>query len=257
MTDTAARTDGWTWRLRSAACTDKGPVRSANEDSHFRDDTLGLYLVADGLGGHAAGEVASNLAVDAFAGFVARSQADEDLTWPYGQDPNLTLDENRLITAAKLAHRRVNAAASADQDKLAGMGTTLVAALVHKARITFCHAGDSRLYLLEKGETSLARLTVDDVVMIDGAKRPRTALTNAIGIGQFAGVHIGRHDARAEFTLMLCSDGLHGVVDDARLFEIVRGPDLEKVARDLVQAAIESGTRDNVTAVVVRVGGEP
>lgn len=257
MSEVALRSEGWTWRLRSAAHTDKGPVRSANEDSHFRDDTLGLYLVADGLGGHAAGEVASTLAVDAFAGFVSRSQADEDLTWPYGQDPNLTLDENRLITAAKLAHRRVNTAASADQDKLAGMGTTLVAALVHKARITFCHAGDSRLYLLEEGEPGLTRLTVDDVVTIDGAKRPRTALTNAIGIGQFAGVHIGRHDARAEFTLMLCSDGLHGVVNDARLYEIVKGADLDQVARDLVQAALESGTRDNVTAVVVRVGGQP
>lgn len=249
--------EGWAWRLRSAACTDKGPVRVANEDSHFRDDTLGLYLVADGLGGHAAGEIASGLAVDAFVGFVSRSQADEDLTWPYGQDPNLTLDENRLVTAAKLAHKRVNTAANADQDKLAGMGTTLVAALVDRAHITFCHAGDSRLYLFENGTPALARLTVDDVVKIDGAKRPRTALTNAIGVGQFAGVHVGRHEAHTEFTLMLCSDGLHGVVDDARLFEIVRGRDLETVARDLVQAALDAGTRDNVTAVVVRVGGHP
>lgn len=257
MSDVAFSAEGWAWRLRSAAATDKGPVRSTNEDSHFRDDSLGLYLVADGLGGHAAGEVASTLAVDAFAGFVSRSQADEDLTWPYGQDPDLTLDENRLITAAKLAHRRVNSAATADQDKLAGMGTTLVAALVNKTRITFCHAGDSRLYLLEDGGGGLTRLTVDDVVTIDGAKRPRTALTNAIGIGQFSGVHIGRLDARAAFTLMLCSDGLHGVVNDTRLFDIVKGPDIEKVAADLVQAALDSGTRDNVTAVVVRVGGHP
>ncbi len=257
MSDTASGAGAWAWRLSSAAHTDKGPVRSANEDSHFRDDTLGLYLVADGLGGHAAGEVASTLAVDAFAGFVSRSQADEDLTWPYGQDPKLTLDENRLLTAAKLAHRRVNSAASADQDKLAGMGTTLVAALVHKTRITFCHAGDSRLYLLEDGVAGLTRLTKDDIITIDDARRPRTALTNAIGIGQFGGVHLGRHDARAEFTLMLCSDGLHGVVDDQRLYEIVRGSDIDRVAHDLVKAALDAGTRDNVTAVVARLGGLP
>lgn len=256
MSDLAIQADNWCCRLRSAACTNKGPVRSANEDSHFRDDDLGLYLVADGLGGHAAGEVASTLAVDAFAGFVSRSQADEDLTWPFGQDPNLTLDENRLMTAAKLAHRRVNSAAVADQDNLAGMGTTLVAALVSKARITFCHAGDSRLYLLEEGG-GLTRLTVDDVVTIDGAKRPRTALTNAIGIGQFSGVHIGRHDAQAAFTLMLCSDGLHGVVGDAELAGIVSGRDLDGVAAGLVQRALDAGTRDNVTVVVVRVGGQP
>jgi protein phosphatase len=256
MSDTVI-TEGWVWRLQSAAHSDKGPVRPANEDSFFRDDSLGLYVVADGLGGHAAGEVASALAVDAFTGFVSRSAADEDLTWPYGQDPTLSLDENRLITAAKLAHKRVNAAATADQDKLAGMGTTLVAALVDKARITFCHAGDSRLYLLENGADQLIRLTDDDVVTIDGAKRPRTALTNAIGIGQFAGVHIGRYEAAAEFTLMLCSDGIHGVVNDALLHSIVRGPDLDAVARQLVQAAIDHKTRDNVTAVVVRVGGRP
>lgn len=256
MSDTVIQ-EGWVWRLRSAAHSDKGPVRPANEDAFFRDDALGLYVVADGLGGHAAGEVASSLAIDAFAGFVSRSAADEDLTWPYGQDPSLSLDENRLITAAKLAHKRVNAAATADQDKLAGMGTTLVAALVDKARITFCHAGDSRLYLLESGGDRLVRLTDDDVVTIDGAKRPRTALTNAIGIGQFAGVHIGRHDAAAEFTLMLCSDGLHGVVDDATLFQIVKGADLDAIARQLIQAAIDHKTRDNVTAVVVRVGGRP
>jgi protein phosphatase len=257
MSDTVIEPAASTWGVRSAACTDTGPVRSANEDSFFRDDSLGLYLVADGLGGHAAGEIASNLAVEAFVGFVSRSQADEDLTWPYGQDPNLTLDENRLLTAAKLAHRRVNSAATADQDKLAGMGTTLVAVLVRKARITFCHAGDSRLYLLEDGADGLARLTIDDVVMIDGAQRPRTALTNAIGIGQFAGVHIGRHDAHTEFTLMLCSDGLHGVVNDDQLYDIVKGPDIDMVAQQLVSAALQARTRDNVTAVVVRGGGHP
>lgn len=245
------------WHVRSAACTDKGPVRTTNEDAFFRDDALGLYVVADGLGGHAAGEVASRLAIEAFTGFISQSHADEELTWPFGQDPTLTLAQNRLITAARLAHHRVNRAAAVDQDNLAGMATTLVAVVVDGPRISFCHAGDSRLYLLESGADRVLRLTDDDVVTINGAHRPRTALTNAIGIGQFAGVHVGHYEATGDVTLLLSTDGLHGVVDEATLLAILQGEDLDQVARALVQAALDARTRDNVTAVVVRLEGSP
>src|ERR671910_2638682 len=141
------------------AVSDAGPVRKNNEDSWAVEDDLQLYVVADGMGGHSAGEVASRLAVEALVGFIRRSHEETAVSWPYGIDPTLSLQANRLRTAINLANRRIFRAAESHDD-YTGMGTTIVCALIADGRLIVGHVGDSRLYRWDG--TTLSQLTQDD-----------------------------------------------------------------------------------------------
>ncbi|MBI1874761.1 MAG: serine/threonine-protein phosphatase [Acidobacteria bacterium] len=241
--------------------TDPGPVRKNNEDWFISDEQLRLFVVADGMGGHNAGEVASRLAVEAIRGFIHRSAEDRDFSWPYGIDPNLSYESNRLRTAIGLANRRVFRTAESHDD-YTGMGTTVVGVLISDARMVVGHVGDSRLYraangdlrCLTRDDSWVAKLVADDP-RLDPAEHPmRHALTNVVGAHERADIHIAEHDLQGGETLLLCSDGLHGVLDDSTIHELMTADDdVEGVARSLVAAALERGTRDNVTALVVRV----
>jgi serine/threonine protein phosphatase PrpC len=249
------------------AVSDAGPVRKNNEDSWAVEDDLHLYVVADGMGGHSAGEVASRLAVEALVGFIRRSHEDTDVSWPYGIDPTLSLQANRLRTAINLANRRVFRAAESHDD-YTGMGTTVVAALIVRDRLIIGSVGDSRLYVLSGG--GLAQMTQDDTwaaTMLAGqgggdpaaiAHHPmRHVLTNVLGARDATSVHMSEHALTPGDTVMLCSDGLYGVVDDPALLEVMRhGGEVGTIADRLVRAAIERGTRDNITALVVRYEAE-
>ncbi|MEQ1912787.1 MAG: protein phosphatase 2C domain-containing protein, partial [Vicinamibacterales bacterium] len=182
--------------LNASGLSDPGPVRKSNQDSFAADDELRLFVVADGMGGHAAGEVASSLAVEAMVAFIRRSHEDTDVSWPYGIDPELSFDGNRLRTAIHLANRRVFRAAER-YDEYTGMGTTVVAALVTDHRVFVGHAGDSRAYLLSDG--AFRRLTVDDTwaatVLGDTPNDPtpqamRHVLTNVVGVREDVSVHL-------------------------------------------------------------------
>ena len=116
--------------LRASAVSDAGPVRKTNEDSFVSDADVRLFAVADGMGGHDAGEVASRLAIEAITGFIRRSAADTDFSWPYGLDGTLSYDGNRLRTAIHLANRRIFRAAESNDD-YSGMGTTIVGLLAN------------------------------------------------------------------------------------------------------------------------------
>lgn len=131
--------------IDSFGLSDAGPVRPNNEDSFLTDGELSLFVVADGMGGHAAGEVASRLAVEAIENFIRRSQTAADFSWPCGIDPALSFTSNRLRTAIHLANRRVLRVAE-DHDGYTGMGTTVVCALIRGASLSIGHVGDSRLY---------------------------------------------------------------------------------------------------------------
>jgi PPM family protein phosphatase len=248
------------------AVSDAGPVRKNNEDCCAIEHDLQLYVVADGMGGHSAGEVASRLAVEALVGFIRRSQEDTDLSWPYGIDPTLSLQANRLRTAINLANRRVFRAAESHDD-YTGMGTTIVGALVAADRLVVGSVGDSRLYLLKGG--SLAQVTQDDtwaatMLAHHGAADAslmahhpmRHVLTNVLGARDRTEVHVSEHPLGPGDTVLLCSDGLYGVLGEAELLRIlVAGSDVRRTAECLVRTAIDQGTRDNVTALVLRYEG--
>lgn len=249
-------------RLTAYGVTHPGKVRPNNEDALFSDPETGLFIVADGMGGHQAGEVASRLAVDTIRGFLEASRGDKDLTWPFGFDPQLSFNANRLVTAVRLANRKVYQAGE-EQPDYAGMGTTIVVALIDDGTLTFCGVGDSRLYLL--AGTRLEQLTHDDSwVATVLAREPgvdratlnqhpmRHVLTNVLGARDDTDVEVGERPFRAGERLLLCSDGLHGALDDVTLQVLLAGPGtLEEIAQRLVAAALDRSGTDNITGVLV------
>jgi protein phosphatase len=251
--------------LRAAASSDTGPVRRTNEDKYLIAPELCLFAVADGMGGFHAGEVASKLALDSLAGFIRRSHEDSDCSWPYGIEPNLSMAGNRLHTAISLANRRVYREAESHDD-YTGMGSTVAALLCVGPVMVVGHVGDSRAYLYRDGE--LNQLTQDDTwavaMLADSpedssgiASHPfKNVLTNVLGSKERTTVHIAEHPVSAGDRLVLCSDGLHGVLangDLQKLLAELAPRSSDDVAAALVQHAIARGTRDNVTAVVVDV----
>ena len=164
-----------------------GPVRRMNEDRFVSAEDLQLFIVADGMGGHAAGEVAARVAVESIENFIRRSHEAGDFSWPFGVDPTLSFDANRLKTAVNLANRRINRLAENHDDYLA-MATTVVCALISNGHLVAAHVGDSRLYLCNAD--GLHQLTEDDswAATVLGGKGAngaspavRHVLTNVLG----------------------------------------------------------------------------
>lgn len=247
--------------------TDVGRRRKLNEDNILIDRDTKLFAVCDGMGGHNAGEVASKMAIETLHAFIAKSHGEEkDITWPYGLEPNLSFEANRLKTAIKLANKRVFKAADNRED-YTGMGTTLVAALVNDATLTVGNAGDSRCYLVRDGK--LSQLTRDDswvsaawaegILSTDEIDRHplRNVITKAVGAKDNIELETGEHKLAAGDVVVLCSDGLHGMLTD----EQIRGlldpfpASLEKAAGVLIDAANEAGGKDNVSVVLLKYTG--
>ena len=249
--------------IQACGISDTGRVRKSNEDKFISDPEFRLFAVADGMGGHSAGEVASRLAIDTLHGFIRRSAADTDFSWPYGLDKTLSFDGNRLRTGVHLANRKVFRAAESSDD-YSGMGTTIVCMLVGDGRISVAHVGDSRLYLVSSGH--ITQLTFDDtwaatILAQDPSLDPaeiarhpmRNVLTNVLGARDHVDVHLTECSVAPGDLLLLCSDGLHGVLDgDALKTTMTNAPTVEAAARALVEAALDGGGRDNTTALVVR-----
>lgn len=241
-----------------AAATDRGPVREVNEDRVLCEDRYGLYVVFDGVGGHNAGEVAAQLALETVAGYIARSAGAEDDTWPLGWDSRFSATSNRLRTAVVLANQRVHLASQSDP-ALRGMATTVAAVLVSQQVISFAHVGDSRIYRLEPGPCR--QLTDDDAATVDQLDADgerigsRRALTAALGADADVAPSMAEMPAPSSpMRLLLCSDGLHGVVGVEELDPSVCAGDPRAVAERLVALAIDGGTRDNVSVLIVDVG---
>jgi protein phosphatase len=230
-----------------------------NEDCFVSAEDVQLYVVADGMGGHAAGEVAARVAVESIENFIRRSHETTDFSWPYGIDASLSYQANRLKTAVCLANRRINRLAENHDDYL-GMGSTVVCALLAGNQLIVAHVGDSRLYLCVENE--LVQLTQDDswaaTVLggkegAEGTHATRHVLTNVLGARPETQVHVLERELCGRETLLLCSDGLHGSVPHARLRDLVASTeDVSELARSLVTSALEHGSRDNITALVVR-----
>jgi protein phosphatase len=250
--------------IESFGKTDVGKRRKLNEDNILLDRDIHMYAVCDGMGGHNAGEVASKMAIETLHAFIAKSQGEEkDITWPYGLEPHLSFEANRLKTAIKLANKRVFKAADNRED-YTGMGTTLVAALVNDSTLTVGNAGDSRCYLVREGK--LSQLTRDDswvsaawaegILSHDEIDRHplRNVITKAVGAKDNIELETTEHKLAAGDVVLLCSDGLHGMITDDKILELLHPmPEtLEKAADALVDAANEAGGKDNVSVVLLR-----
>ena len=249
--------------LYASAVSDVGRVRKTNEDAFVADLDVSLFCVADGMGGHDAGEVASALAIEAISAFIRRSAVDTDFSWPYGIDRNLSYDANRLRTAIHLANRKIFRSAESNDD-YNGMGTTIVGALVNGEQMAVAHVGDSRLYLVRRGR--IRQLTADDswaatilahdprLNAADIAKHPmRNVLTNVLGARDHTDIHLSERQLSSGEMLLLCSDGVHNVLDESTLCALMsQDASLESIARSVIAAALERGTRDNVTVIVAR-----
>lgn len=240
--------------------TDVGRRRARNEDNILVGD--GILVVCDGMGGHQAGDVASQIAVDTIGAFIRRSEADPDLTWPYGFDPSVSLDANRIRNAIKLANRAIYTRAAAE-DEYAGMGTTVVATIIGRADkpvFTYGHVGDSRLYLIRGGR--IAQLTRDDSLANSAWADAdsgvgivmKNVLTKALGVRPEVEFEVVAHDLLAGDTVLLCSDGLTNMLDDQAILEIVARDDehLEKTSDELVAGANARGGRDNISVLLLR-----
>ncbi|MFH1809028.1 MAG: Stp1/IreP family PP2C-type Ser/Thr phosphatase [Pseudomonadota bacterium] len=252
--------------IKGFGLTDVGRKRDHNEDSVLLDAELGLFVVADGMGGHAAGEVASSHAVQAIRSvIVAKQDVFEDFT---AADSHETRE--RLITTVEGALQRACAEifslATKDQGK-AGMGTTLTMMLVVGDKALMAHVGDSRLYLVRHGQ--LHQLSEDHSYCSEMIKRGKmtreearqspysNVITRAVGIQASVQVDTLLFDIIPNDTFLLCSDGLHGYMDDPNeLVEILTEGTGDKAPSKLIDLANGRGGRDNITALVVRVESE-
>jgi serine/threonine protein phosphatase PrpC len=246
-------------RLTWAAASDPGLRRLVNEDCYCARADLGLFVVADGMGGHAAGEVASRLAVEAIETVVDRARA-EDRGDPFGTPAIDGREAWLLRDAFRTANRRI-ADEMVHRASVRGMATTASAVLFGVIPVV-AHVGDSRVYLLRDGR--LGRVThdhswVEEQVRagvldeIAARRHPwRSVVTRAINGGDDPDVDIVEVPMRPGDRLLLCSDGLSAVVPDERIGEVVAGaPALDDVCRQLVSLANEEGGPDNITVVIL------
>ncbi|HEY7241057.1 MAG TPA: Stp1/IreP family PP2C-type Ser/Thr phosphatase [Burkholderiales bacterium] len=249
--------------LEIASCTDPGMVRSHNEDSIATDAAHGLAVLADGMGGYNAGEVASGMATS-----VILSEMRQVLA---GTQPNQIDPRTNQTIAARLLREQVLRAntsiyqAAQNQPQYAGMGTTLVASLFYDNRVLVAHLGDSRLYLLR--DASLRQVTRDHSLLqeqIDSglltAEQAKNAqhknlVTKALGIDPSVEPEIHEYPTQPGDIYLLCSDGLCDMVDDDEIGATLQslGANLKLAAQQLVQMANDNGGRDNVSVILVRV----
>jgi protein phosphatase len=251
-----------------AVSSDPGLRRTSNEDSSCTCPGTGLFVVADGMGGHVAGEVASRIAVQAIEAFIEETAgADKNRTWPFPFDPTLSLDANRLKAAFRLANRRI-ASAIADSQELRGMATTASAILLGDGHACVGHVGDSRVYVL--GERGLRQLT-DDHSWVEEQVRAgtltasaarqhpwRNVVTRALSGGDDPEVDVTEVTPVPGERYLLCSDGLFTVVSDERIAEILgdKTASLDTICNRLVAAANEAGGPDNITTLVLQIDAQ-
>ncbi len=248
--------------IEVAGQTDVGRKRAHNEDNFAILGEFGLYIVADGMGGHASGEVASRLAVETMRDFFSTTADDPEKTWPYKMDRGRSYEENRLVTAIKLSNLRIFETAK-NNPKQRGMGTTVVAMFVTAEGMYLAHVGDSRIYRIRDG--MMEQLTEDHSLLNDYKKMKhltdeevanfphKNVIVRALGMKENVKVDTRFESPRPGDTLLLCSDGLAGPVTDDDILKIILStPDLTQASSALINKANENGGPDNVTCVLAR-----
>ena len=248
--------------IRFWPATDVGRVRDANEDSFLVDKKLNVYIVADGMGGHAAGEVASSMAARVVRDAIA-AERDALTEFEQGHGGTTRKDILRLLEASvQQACAAVHAAGVADESKR-GMGTTLDTLLVIGNRGFIAHVGDSRIYLYRQG--SVHQLTEDHSLINELLKRGKltreqidkvqykNAVTRAVGVYESVEVDVFDFDVLPGDRFLLCSDGLSGYLEESELQSLFEEIPEPRLTQHLIDLANERGGKDNITAVVVRI----
>lgn len=235
--------------------------RAANEDAYYSSPQLGLHVVSDGMGGYEGGEVASRLTVETIGGFFAHNAEDTDITWPWGLNPALSIEENMAAIAIKLAHERV---ASQRSGKLGSMGSTVALIVILPHKVVVAHVGDSRVYRLRDGV--LEQLTEDHSLynQLKGTGTMdlppeeefvhKNVITRAIGLSGDAHPDVASYPVQRGDRFLLCTDGLSGKLSAQHMTEILQSDDdLDASCQRLVLEAFERGSLDNITAVIVSI----
>lgn len=250
-------------RVRFSGDTNVGMKRDHNEDSFYLPESERLAIVADGMGGHASGEVASRMAVDTIVGFFRETQDEQELTWPFKIDRGNRHDINRMVTAIKLANLKIHQEAQRNP-ACHGMGTTVVSALFLEDALIVGHVGDSRLYRYREG--MFDQMTEDHSLLNDYIKMKhlspeeiaafphKNVIVRALGMKASVQVDVIVDAPRLGDVYLLCSDGLSGMVPDGEIAAMMANEyDLDRVCDRLIATANGNGGLDNVTVVAVRL----
>jgi serine/threonine protein phosphatase PrpC len=246
-------------KLNIAGQTDKGLIRPNNEDDYFLDSKHGLLAVADGMGGHASGEIASKIAVDVLRDYFQKVSEGNAPLIGSCYDENYSDATNQLCSAIQLANTAIHEAAKSNPD-LHGMGTTMAAILIQGKHLSIAHVGDSRIYLVRAGE--IEQLTDDHTLVYEQVKRDliskeeaeqstiRHVLTRALGIAPFVDVDLDEMTLAEGDVLILCSDGLSGMISDQDILLTATSLDTPSVTcQALIDLANQNGGKDNITVV--------
>lgn len=248
--------------------SDVGLERKNNEDAFHANEDYGLFVVCDGMGGHASGEIASRVAVDTMVDFVTQTVHQEGFRFPFSP-PDVATHETRVLdSAVRLANRSVFAQSQSDP-RHKGMGTTVVAVLAGPTHIGVVHVGDSRVYLMREGE--LEQITEDHSLLNHYRRtRPMTdeeirnfkgknVIVRAVGLRDAVQPEVQAVSVQPGDLLLLCTDGLSDLVDDDTIADVIRDAHdaLEPAVDKLIQLALDAGGKDNVTVMLLRVDGGP
>ncbi len=251
-------------RAIAAGLSDVGLQREHNEDSFVVLKEYDLFVVADGMGGHRAGDVASKLATETISEFF-KSTANEDVTWPFHFDTNLSEEENRLLTGIRVANRQIFERSTRSRE-YHGMGTTVVGAMFspRKRRMYIGHVGDSRCYRVRKGAIQLMTrdhslindylLAMPDLSEEQRSELPKNVITRALGMQDQVVVDLQHDNPEDGDVYVLCSDGLSGMIVDDEIQRIITSANnIGEACRKLIEKANEHGGEDNITAVLIKI----
>jgi len=249
-------------KIKSAGITDIGKRRQKNEDSFLVNDTLSLYLVADGMGGHAGGEFASKIAVSTIEEVIASKNETSALKWTYFTPNIIDNPLEQLIMAVNVAGVRIYKFAK-ENPKLKGMGTTITACMIHDTKAYIAHVGDSRLYHITK--ETIRQVTGDHSLVSEQIRqgkltpeeaknhRLRNVITRSLGISHISEIDTFTIDLKPDDVLVLCSDGAYNGLSTEEFHRIFIEHDIEFGVERLITTAITQDGDDNATCVAIKI----
>jgi len=247
--------------IESAGITDRGKKRKANEDSLFLEDSMGLYVVADGMGGHLAGEVASKMVVDTMGDYVKSCQEKAEDEEPIYCHETLSKEANRLMSSIHLSNKVVHQAAR-ENNSYRGMGSTVSAVYFTEGTFITANVGDSPIYLIRDGNIKLLSVphtVIAEQTALDPANAERLGrefrhvLTRAMGTEEYVKADIYEIQCFRDDILVISSDGLSDKASPEEIQQLVDGNGSDAACRRLVDLANDRGGDDNITAIVLKV----